>query len=155
MGGYLALLLLRRLQLTKSAALDRLQALVLIAPAWDMTEELMWKEFPPSAKAALAADGVWLRPSQYGEPYPITRQLIEEGRCHLLARQTFDPGRPVRIMHGLLDPDVPWEHTLDLESFLDGDWTRVTAIPDGEHRLSRPEDLVELFGLISEVAAVR
>jgi dipeptidyl aminopeptidase/acylaminoacyl peptidase len=51
-------------------------------------------------------------------------------------------------MHGLLDPDVPWEHTLDLESFLDGDWTRVTAIPDGEHRLSRPEDLAELFGIL-------
>jgi pimeloyl-ACP methyl ester carboxylesterase len=148
MGGYLALLLLRRLQTTGSPHLGRLKALALIAPAWDMTEELMWNHFPPSAKAALAADGVWLRPSQYGEPYPITRRLIEEGRNHLLARETFDPGRPVRIMHGLLDPDVPWEHTLDLESFLDGDWTRVTAIPDGEHRLSRPEDLAELFQII-------
>jgi pimeloyl-ACP methyl ester carboxylesterase len=148
MGGYLALLLLRRLQAANSPNLARLKALALIAPAWDMTEELMWNEFPPSAKAALAKDGVWLRPSQYGEPYPITRQLIEEGRNHLLARKTFNPGRPIHIMHGLLDPDVPWEHTLDLESFLDGDWTRVTAIPDGEHRLSRPEDLAELFGMI-------
>ena len=148
MGGYLALLLLRRLQAANSPDLARLKALALIAPAWDMTEELMWNQFPPSAKAALAADGVWLRPSQYGDPYPITRGLIEEGRNHLLARQTFNPGRPIHIMHGLLDPDVPWEHTLDLESFLDGDWTRVTAIPDGEHRLSRPEDLAELFGII-------
>jgi pimeloyl-ACP methyl ester carboxylesterase len=154
MGGYLALLLLRRLQTTASPDLARLKALALIAPAWDMTEELMWKEFPPSAKAALAEDGVWLRPSQYGEPYPITRGLIEEGRQHLLARQTFNPGRPIRIMHGLLDPDVPWEHTLDLESFLDGDWTRVTAIPDGEHRLSRPEDLAELFDMISELVVL-
>jgi hypothetical protein len=50
----------------------------------------------------------------------------------------------------LLTCSIPtwWEHTLDLESFLDGDWTRVTAIPDGEHRLSRPEDLAELFGII-------
>jgi pimeloyl-ACP methyl ester carboxylesterase len=148
MGGYLALLLLRRLQLSNAPDLARLKALALIAPAWDMTEELMWKQFPPSAKAALAADGVWLRPSQYGDPYPITRGLIEEGRNHLLARNTFNPGRPIHIMHGLLDPDVPWEHTLDLESFLDGDWTRVTAIPDGEHRLSRPEDLAELFDII-------
>jgi pimeloyl-ACP methyl ester carboxylesterase len=148
MGGYLALLLLRRLQLAASPDLIRLKALALIAPAWDMTEELMWKEFPPSAKAALAADGVWMRPSQYGDPYPITRGLIEEGRDHLLARKTFNPGRPIHIIHGLLDPDVPWEHTLDLESFLDGDWTRVTAIPDGEHRLSRPEDLAELFQII-------
>lgn len=148
MGGYLALLLLRRLQAAHSPDLARLKALALIAPAWDMTEELMWNQFPPSAKAALAKDGVWRRPSQYGDAYPITRGLIEEGRNHLLARQTFDPGRPVHIMHGLLDPDVPWEHTLDLESFLDGGWTRVTAIPDGEHRLSRPEDLAELFGII-------
>jgi pimeloyl-ACP methyl ester carboxylesterase len=143
--------LLRRLQRTQSPHLERLQALVLIAPAWDMTEELMWNQFPPSAKAALAKDGVWLRPSEYGEPYPITQALIDEGRNHLLARETFDPGRPIRIMHGLLDPDVPWEHTLDLESFLAGDWTRVVAIPDGEHRLSRPEDLDELFALIDEV----
>jgi pimeloyl-ACP methyl ester carboxylesterase len=148
MGGYLALLLLRRLQAANAPDLARMKALALIAPAWDMTEELMWNEFPPSAKAALAKDGVWLRPSQYGDPYPITRQLIEEGRNHLLARTTFNPGRPIHIMHGLLDPDVPWEHTLDLESFLDGDWTRVTAIPDGEHRLSRPEDLAELFGIL-------
>jgi pimeloyl-ACP methyl ester carboxylesterase len=153
MGGYLALLLLRRLQLNKAPDLARLKALALIAPAWDMTEELMWNQFPPSARTALAADGVWLRPSQYGDPYPITQRLIEDGRNHLLARQTFDPGRPIHIMHGLLDPDVPWEHTLDLESFLAGDWTRVTAIPDGEHRLSRPEDLVELFDLITGLIA--
>ena len=148
MGGYLALLLLRRLQAAQSPDLARLQALALIAPAWDMTEELMWQQFPPSVKATLTTDGVWLRPSQYGDPYPITRALIEDGRNHLLARKTFDPGRPIHILHGLLDPDVPWEHTLDLESFLAGNWTRVTAIPDGEHRLSRPEDLAELFDIL-------
>ena len=153
MGGYLALLLLRRLIATSPEQAARIKGLVLIAPAWDMTEELMWSNFPPSAKAALEKDGVWHRPSAYGEPYPITRALIEDGRKHLLGRKTWDPGRPVHVMHGLLDPDVPWEHTLDLESFLDGGWTRVSAVPDGEHRLSRPEDLVMLFDIIGQMVA--
>ena len=153
MGGYIGLLLLRRLLRQAPAVAARLRALVLIAPAWDMTEELMWKNFSSHARADIERDGVYLRPSLYGEPYPITRQLIEEGRHHLLARQTFDPGRPVRILHGLQDPDVPWEHTLDLASFLGGDWTEVTAVPDGEHRLSRPQDLAQLFELLAKVAA--
>ena len=153
MGGYIALLLLRRLLQRAPTVAERLAALVLIAPAWDMTEELMWQRFAPSARAEIEAKGVFMRPSQYGDPYPITRQLIEEGRNHLLARKTFDPGRPVRIMHGLQDPDVPWEHTLDLASFLDGGWTEVSAIPDGEHRLSRPEDLAMLCAILDEVAA--
>ncbi len=153
MGGYIALLLLRRLMASAPEHAVRIKGLVLIAPAWDMTEELMWNNFAPSAKMALERDGVWHRPSAYGEPYPITRTLIEDGRKHLLSRKTWDPGRPVHIMHGLLDPDVPWEHTLDLESFLDGGWTRVSAVPDGEHRLSRPEDLAVLFDIIGKMVA--
>jgi pimeloyl-ACP methyl ester carboxylesterase len=152
MGGYIALLLLRRLMERSPGHAARLKALVLIAPAWDMTEELMWKKFPESAKVDIQAKGVFLRPSLYGAPYPITRQLIEEGRSHLLARSVFDPGRPIRIMHGLQDPDVPWEHTLDLVSFLDGDWTQVAAIPDGEHRLSRPQDLEMLTNMLDDLA---
>jgi len=153
MGGYIALLLLRRLMERAPDEARRIGALVLIAPAWDMTEELMWKEMPASAKRDLETTGVWLRPSLYGDPYPITRQLIEEGRQHLFARKTWDPGRPVHVIHGLLDPDVPWEHTLDLASFLAGDRTRVTAVPDGEHRLSRPEDLALLFDVIGNLRA--
>jgi pimeloyl-ACP methyl ester carboxylesterase len=151
MGGYIALLLLRHLMRTAPAEAARITALVLIAPAWDMTEELMWKEMPASAKEELARTGVWMRPSNYGDPYPITRQLIEEGRKHLFARETWDPGRPIHVLHGLLDPDVPWEHTLDLASFLDGDHVRVHAVPDGEHRLSRPEDLALLFRTIDQL----
>jgi pimeloyl-ACP methyl ester carboxylesterase len=149
MGGYIALLLLRRLMTSALAEARRVQGLVLIAPAWDMTEELMWTHFSESARAAVRDTGVWHRPSAYGEPYPITKALIEEGRHHLFARKTWDPGRPVHILHGLLDPDVPWEHTLDLESFLDGGWTRVTAVPDGEHRLSRPQDIELLFEIVA------
>ena len=148
MGGYIALLLLRALLREGGDVTARLKALVLIAPAWDMTEELMWKDFPASARAAVMEQGVWLRPSLYGAPYPITRRLIEDGRKHLLGRAPWDPGRPIHIMHGLLDPDVPWEHTLELESVLTGGWVRVSAVPDGEHRLSRPEDLEMLLGIV-------
>ncbi len=153
MGGYITLLLLRRLMTSAPDQAARIKGLVLIAPAWDMTEELMWNNFAPSVRATLEKDGVWHRPSAYGEPYPITAKLIEDGRNHLFARKTWNPGRPVHIMHGLLDPDVPWEHTLDLESFLAGDWTRVSAVPDGEHRLSRPQDLAMLFDIIGQMVA--
>lgn len=153
MGGYLALLLLKHAMDVEPALADRIAGLVLIAPAWDMTEELMWKEMPECAKADIRTKGVWLRPSLYGDPYPITRNLIEEGRRHLLARRTWDPGRPIRIIHGLQDPDVPWEHTLDLASFLAGDHVEVSAVPDGEHRLSRPEDIALILEIIGQLAA--
>ena len=74
-------------------------------------------------------------------------------QAHLIGDSPFDPGRPVRILHGLQDPDVPWEHTLDLVAHLSGDWTEVTAVPDGEHRLSRPEDLARLRHIIAEEIA--
>ena len=171
MGGYIALLLLRRLMNRQSAVgsrqsgetgdttpdprlptaeeAARIAALVLIAPAWDMTE-LMWKSLPSSARRDIEETGVFLRPSRYGDgPYPITSALIEDGRSHLIAAAPLDPGRPVHILHGLQDPDVPWEHTLDLAAHLSGDWTRVAAVPDGEHRLSRPEDIALLLGIIA------
>ncbi len=121
---------------------------MLIAPAWDMTE-LMWANLPASARRDIEEKGVYLRPSRYGDgPYPITRRLIEDGRRHLIGTAPFDPGRPVHILHGLQDPDVPWEHTLDLVAHLSGDWTRVAAVPDGEHRLSRPEDIALLLEIV-------
>lgn len=151
MGGAIALALLKRLQVEHPSAAARIKALVLIAPAWDMTEELMWKQFPAEVQRAVIANGVWLRPSQYGDPYPITRGLIEDGRRHLLARKPWNPGRPIAILHGRLDPDVPFEHSEKLLEFLNGGWSSLTEVPDGEHRLSRPEDLAKLFALIEKV----
>jgi pimeloyl-ACP methyl ester carboxylesterase len=152
MGGYIALLLLRQLKQMQQAV--RVPALVLIAPAWDMTERLMWTRFPESVRKTIQSDGIYLRPSQYGdEPYAITRSLIEEGRHHLIGTAPFDPGCPVHILHGLQDPDVPWEHTLDLVAHLSGDWTTVSAVPDGDHRLSRPEDLERLTGILDRLIA--
>jgi pimeloyl-ACP methyl ester carboxylesterase len=151
LGGYMALLLLRALMKDASPHAERIRALVLIAPAWDMTETLMWQNFPPSGKKAMEEQGYYDRPSEYGAPYRLTRALIEDGRHHLIGTSAFNPGRPVHILHGLLDPDVPWEHTLDLVAHMTGDWAHVEAIPDGEHRLSRPEDLALLFRIIEAV----
>jgi pimeloyl-ACP methyl ester carboxylesterase len=151
MGGWLALLLARRL--IAQGLRDRLRAMVLIAPAWDMTEELMWKQFTPEAKAALERDGVFYRPSDYGEPYALTRVLIEEGRNHLLAGSGFDPGCPVRIIQGLRDPDVPWGHALKLVDLLGNDDVRLTLVKDAEHRLSRDQDLALLFSTVAEFIA--
>jgi pimeloyl-ACP methyl ester carboxylesterase len=148
MGGHISLLLLRALMAEAPAEAQRIKGLVLIAPAWDMTE-LMWANLPASARRDLEEKGVYLRPSRYGDgPYAITRRLIEDGRRHLIGNAPFDPGRPLHILHGLQDPDVPWEHTLDLVAHLSGDWTRVAAVPDGEHRLSRPEDIALLLEMV-------
>jgi pimeloyl-ACP methyl ester carboxylesterase len=153
MGGYLALLLLRRLMATAPAEAERVRGLVLVAPAWDMTDRLMPPRMTEAARRAIETEGVWYRPSRYGDgPYPITRRLLEEGRDHLIGAAPFDPGRPVHVLHGLQDPDVPWEHTLDLVAHLDGDWVRVEAVPDGDHRLSRPEDLQLLLATVGNAA---
>lgn len=149
MGGNLALLLLRELMRTAPNEAARIKALVLIAPAWDMTR-LMWERMSESARREITERGIWMRPSRYGDgPYPITRALIENGRQHLISSEPLDPGRPVHILHGLQDADVPWEHTLDLVAHLSGDWTRVEAVPDGDHRLSTPPDLELLAQVVS------
>jgi pimeloyl-ACP methyl ester carboxylesterase len=152
MGGYLALLLLRQLMLVAPLDAVRIRALVLIAPAWDMTERIS-RRLSEEARRDIAERGVWYRPSHYGDgPYPITRKLLGDGKRHLIGSAPFDPGRPIHILHGLQDPDVPWEHTLDLVAHLDGDWTRVVAVPDGDHRLSRPQDLDLLLRTVAEAS---
>jgi pimeloyl-ACP methyl ester carboxylesterase len=148
MGGWLALLLARALAASPDER-GRLAALVLIAPAWDMTEELMWKKFPPEARAAIERDGVWHRPSQYGDPYPLTRELIESGREHLVGGG-MEPGCPVRILQGMRDPDVPWKHAAQLVDILWNEDVRLTLVKDGEHRLSREADLAALYAMIEE-----
>jgi pimeloyl-ACP methyl ester carboxylesterase len=152
MGGYIALLLLRRLLASAPEEAARIAGLVLIAPAWDMTEELMWKQFNLKARRELEDTGVFRQPSEYGEPYAITRALIEEGRSHLMAKRPFDPGRPVVILQGRLDTAVPVGHARALLGLLQGGWAQLIEIPDGEHRLSRPQDLSLLFTKIDEVA---
>jgi len=153
MGGWLALLLareLRRRNAAGSAAAGSIAGLVLIAPAVDFTEVLMWQRFPPKVKREIEQKGVWHRPSEYGEPYPITRALIEEGRNHLLLGGMIETGCPVRILQGVQDGDVPWNHAVDLTSRLAQDDVVLTLVKDGDHRLSRPEDLERLVKAVSE-----
>jgi pimeloyl-ACP methyl ester carboxylesterase len=134
------------------AEAQRITALVLIAPAWDLTEELMWNRFPEDARKAILTNGQYFKPSDYGEPYTITRRFIEEGRRHLLAGKPFDPGRPILVLQGLQDDVVPAEHVRGLETLLDGGHVRITEVADGDHRLSRPQDLALLLRLIEEAS---
>jgi pimeloyl-ACP methyl ester carboxylesterase len=149
MGGWLALLLARELKRRRPAA--ALAGLVLIAPAVDFTEVLMWSKLPAKVKQELETKGMWIRPSQY-EPggYPITRRLIEDGRAHLLLGGMIETGCPVRILQGVLDPDVPWGHAVELVSRLAQDDVVLTLVKDGDHRLSRPEDIERLTMAVSE-----
>ena len=152
MGGWIALLLAR--EIAKHGAGDApLAGLVLIAPAPDFTEELMWKGFSPEIRQEIETKGVWLRPSPYGDgaPYPITRALIEEGRNHLLLGNSIDVGCPVRILQGARDPNVPWKHALALAHRLPVDDVVLTMIQDGDHRLSRPQDIARIIAAVAEI----
>jgi pimeloyl-ACP methyl ester carboxylesterase len=148
MGGWMALLLAREIARQKLRA--SLAGLVLIAPAPDFTEELMWKGFSAEAKRTIETKGVWLRPSEYGDPYPITRNLIEEGRNHLLLGGSIATRCPIRILQGAKDPDVPWQHAFALTERLPSDDVVLTMIQDGDHRLSRPQDIARILATVEE-----
>ncbi len=151
MGGWLALLAARALQ--ASGEEKRLAGLVLIAPAVDFTERLIWDRLSPEAKADIETKGVWLRQSAYSAaPYPITRKLIEEGRQHLLFDKIIRTYCPVHILQGLKDEDVPPAHAMALVEHLVGDAVVLTSIKDGDHRLSRPEDIARLIAAIEAIA---
>jgi pimeloyl-ACP methyl ester carboxylesterase len=152
MGGWMALLLAR--EIAKRAADHASPAgLVLIAPAPDFTEQLMWNGFPPEIREEIQTKGVWMRPSQYGDgaPYPITRALIEEGRNHLLLGGAIEVGCPVRILQGARDPDVPWQHAFALAHRLPAEDVVLTMIQDGDHRLSRPQDIARIIAAVAEI----
>ena len=134
MGGWMALL-------SALARPDRVKALLLIAPAPDFTEKLMWPEFSPEAQAEIMQDGQTLRPSDYGDPYPITRALIEDGRNWQILDAPIAFEGPVHILQGMQDPDVPWKHAERLVSTLASTEIVFSLIKDGDHRLSRPQDI--------------
>jgi len=142
MGGWIALLS----ALVRPA---RLAGLVGVAAAPDFTETLMWQAMAPPERARLLEHGILHVPSQYGDPLPITRGLIEDGRKHLLLHGPIPLACPVRLLHGQRDPDVPWETSLGLAERLTGDDVRITLVKDGDHRLSRPQDLALLSGVVA------
>ncbi len=147
MGGWLALLLARRL--AEKGEAHRLAGLILLAPAVDFTQALMWEGFDAQARRDIEENGVYLRPSQYApEPTPITKRLIEEGKNHLLLGGPVHAHTRVHILQGMLDPDVPWRHALALVEHLHADPATLTFIADGDHRLSREQDLVQLANAV-------
>ena len=141
MGGWLALLLVRAHIAKVGLTGSRIKGLVLIAPAVDMTKVLMWDQFDNAAKEEMAKTGIFRRPSEYGEAYEITRALIEDGETHLFGDSLIETGCPVHILQGVLDDAVPWQNSVDLVTRLARDDVKLTLVKDGDHRLSRDEDL--------------
>jgi pimeloyl-ACP methyl ester carboxylesterase len=149
MGGWIALLVAKALQQTPS---PRLKGLVLIAPAVDFTEELMWDLFSEPVKQAILDQGFYMHQSEYGA-YPITRLLIEDGRKHRLFGSEIRPNCPVHILQGMQDEPVPWQHALRLVDHLPQDEVLLTLIKDGDHRLSRDQDLQLLIESIERITS--
>jgi pimeloyl-ACP methyl ester carboxylesterase len=146
MGAWLALLV-------ALARLERIAALLLIAPAVDFTEVLLWNRLPATVQAEILTKGAWLRPTAYGsEPYPITRALVEDGRKHLLLDRAVALSCPVRIVQGMEDPDVPWTHAVKLVEVLGPD-TQLTLVKNGDHRLSKPHELALIERHLSALVA--
>ncbi len=147
MGGWTSLL-------ATLARPERVRGLVLIAPAPDFTERLMWRsEFTDEIRNEIETKGFWMRPSEYEEPYAITKALIEEGRNHLVTDKPIDLGGiPVRILQGLQDDAVPWRYALELAEKITSEDLRFTLIKDGDHRLSRDQDIDLIIAEALELA---
>ena len=138
MGGWIMLL-------AALARPERVAALIGIAGAPDFTEELLWPRLTPAQREEIMARGTLVLPSDY-EPsgYLYTRALIEDGRRHLLLGGPIALDMPVRLLHGLADQSVPWQHSLRLAERLNSRDVAVTLVKDGDHRLSSEPDLARL-----------
>ncbi len=145
MGGWISLLLARRRP-------EMVAAFVGVAAAPDFTLRIE-AALTGEARAVLEREGVWRRPSAYGDPYPITRGLLEDGRRQLVLDRPFPLRVPVRLLQGQRDPDVPWETALRIAETVTGEDVQVVLVKDGDHRLSRAADLALLRRVVSETAA--
>jgi pimeloyl-ACP methyl ester carboxylesterase len=146
MGGWIACL-------AALARPERIHSMVLIAPAPDFTSKLMPTRLPLEALEAIRDAGVWMQPSDYGDPNPITRLLLEDGARWSVLDSAAPIEAPVRILQGGEDPDVPWRHALELAQAIKSRDVVFTLIKDGDHRLSRPQDIARLVAAVDEAAA--
>jgi pimeloyl-ACP methyl ester carboxylesterase len=145
MGAWIALLAALRRP-------DRVVGLILIAGAADFTEALLWPRLGAERQQVLLAQGAVRIASAYDPAgYVITRALVEEARAHLVLDGPIALAAPVRLLHGMADPDVPWQHSLRIAAALTGGDVAVTLVKDGDHRLSRPQDLARLEAAIDEL----
>ena len=144
MGGWLGVLV-------ALARPERVQGFIGIAAAPDFTEAMMWEAMTFEERAVLTEQGVLEQPSDYGEPYVITRALIEDGRTQLVLGSPIAITAPVRLLHGQADRDVPWEFSLKLAARITGADVRTLLVKDGEHRMSRPQDLALLRATLIEL----
>lgn len=144
MGGWIALLLAR-------ARPERVASLIGVAAAPDFTEELMWRAMTPVEQEKLLAEGSLSVEGSYDRPLVITRTLIEESRKYLLLGAPIAVSCPVRLLHGQQDHDVPWQTALRIAERLVSTDVRITLVKDGEHRLSRPQDLALLSGTLASL----
>jgi len=149
MGGWLALLLATRLNAMREERPSRIAGLVLLAPAVDFTEALIWKIMPKKLQKAFEETGFHLRQSDYSEPYRIPFALVADGRKHLFDGRMIETGCPVHILHGMKDDEVPWQGSTTLTTQFSSDDVVLTLIRDGDHRLSRPEDIERLKAAIA------
>jgi pimeloyl-ACP methyl ester carboxylesterase len=144
-GGWLMLL-------AALARPERVKGLVGIAAAPDATEDLMWQRMNFELREDVITKGSVRVPSKYSETgYLITRKLVEEAREHLVMRAPLDIDRPVRLLHGMEDPDVPFETSLTLADRLTGGDVQVTLVKDGDHRLSRTQDIELLLRTVTSL----
>lgn len=147
MGGWIALLLALKRP-------ERVKGLVGIASAPDFTEELMWDQFQEAQREALREKGRVELPSAYGEPYVITRELIENGRSlRLLNQATIPLPIPMRLVHGMHDEEVPWSYSARIAEKAESHDVEVHLIKDGDHRLSKPHELDVITASVAEVLA--
>lgn len=144
MGGWIGLLLARRLG-------ARIAGFVGIAAAPDFTETMLRPALTEAQRRALERDGRFEVPNAYGDPLPITRRLLEDGAQNLVLGAPIPLACPVRLLQGQLDPDVPWRTALTLAARIESADVRVVLIKDGDHRLSRPEDLRLLVETVASV----
>lgn len=148
LGAWLALLAMRHFTAHGMKAL--LKEIILVAPAVDFTERLLWKAFDDEIKRNIQEQGVWYRPTRLGDTQPFTLKLIEDGRQNLLLDDPLSAPVPIHILHGMHDQEIPWRNTLDLVSHLNGPSVFLTLIKGADHVLHRPEDMAILLDVIDK-----